>query len=1348
MNTLSSPSSTACPVCTTRRDRRAGRRGARQTSGAACVVPRRNPDASRDAPPAPTGLRLFHLVVVTAVLVLLAPLEAAAQGYTGCLTFVRNLKTTASCIGDPGFDKYFEATKVHWTDGTPYLVVNTGNDLDFFDISIPQNPTPATGSNFWHWGFNFGDSDYDLINYTLCDGCRYGMSNYKLGTFVFDLGTGGEPQFSSTAYMYDPVMIGASAGFTFSHAGSQYIIGTDLTMGSCANGIPVYRMTGVTPGNLTKAGCVPLADAPVGWGIQNGIELAGDYVGLASSTGNMLVFLVAGSGTSLSFTQVDPLLLGGVGRNVGSVADLTLKLALLTKVGQPARLYSLSSTAPPATLLNEHSANANLAALGGGILFAARAYYPGSEALYKIDDFIHSPSPPALSPDFWSDAWSWNQNDCEKPTGAVVSDDGSTLYTTNYSVVKIIDAIPCGVPVQPIANFVIAPATAFPGDGVTVTNTSSGGSRTAIWVTDTSDPSSTLRFGSRTMSSSTTPLAFTVPQNLPASQDYWAHVAVENDDFQCDPVSDPDGCGNQLATKHVVIDRTPLVTGIGYEPTAPLRDDTVAFTASAEGTPSSWTWDVVSPGGHHTTGSGNPMVPTVHLDESDTWSATVTAHYLHSGGTYADSETITLDISSVAAAFTVPSDPINTDPITLDGSSSRSAPDATLSYDWTVTGPTPYTGCPHTELCTIPADTLTAGTYTVRLTLRDTSTGDSSTAPNQYMTVEDGAIYPDFNWSPASPQIGQLVAFNITGVPGDIDQADWDFGDIGCRGFDQLTTCTPMFFPYCMTQSYRFAYSGPKTVSVTVTIDGEQYTSPPHTVTVQATGVCAQPPCTYNTAPTTFSLPFTGSSGTVQVTTDADCTWQAVANAPWLHVTAGSSGTGDGEVSFTADPNPGDARSGTLTVAGHTITVTQPAFVVIDFAWYPAQPERGETVTFTVSPDMEPLSWDFGSADCAGRSRVVDCTSDPAACRTIQWTYPTDGPHDVTLTISSGGRTRTVSVQDQGACAGNCAYALSPATRLLPASAGSTAFDIVTGAGCPWTAASAQDWATITSALSGAGPATVTYHVTANAGAARAGAIAVAGLRHTLQQQDAYPPGDCTQAGPHDDGTFENAYGWSEADTLVERYTPPAYPALYTGVCVAWTRSGGDQALDYDVVFMDDDGAGGGPGTVLGTAPGSAAGVPSWPDAVLVPDDVAGAAPPVTGGSVWVGVAWDDSTDSGFSVAADESPTTPANQGLFRQDGGPWLTIASQHPAYRALFVRPVAGAGPPAAPGRSWSAGPEAAATASATPATLPPPRRRSSATTSTWAPPAPTITPPSCGRARTGCPGAGPRARASATP
>jgi YVTN family beta-propeller protein/VCBS repeat-containing protein len=73
-----------------------------------------------------------------------------------------------------------------------------------------------------------------------------------------------------------------------------------------------------------------------------------------------------------------------------------------------------------------------------------------------------------------------------------------------------------------------------------------------------------------------------------------------------------------------------------------------------------------------------------------------------------------------------------------------------------------------------------------------------------------------------------------------------------------------------------------------------------------------------------FAAP--GGEGSVAVTFAYPGTpWTATSNAPWLTVTNQSSTDGNGTVSYNVAPNAGPTRTGTLTVALHTVTITQGA---------------------------------------------------------------------------------------------------------------------------------------------------------------------------------------------------------------------------------------------------------------------------------------------------------------------------------------------------------------------------------------------------------------------------------------
>ncbi len=105
------------------------------------------------------------------------------------------------------------------------------------------------------------------------------------------------------------------------------------------------------------------------------------------------------------------------------------------------------------------------------------------------------------------------------------------------------------------------------------------------------------------------------------------------------------------------------------------------------------------------------------------------------------------------------------------------------------------------------------------------------------------------------------------------------------------------------------------------------------------------------------------TAGSDSVALTAIGPWGAKPNAAWLHVSAANqSGTGSANVIFSYDANPGATRTGTLTIAGQTLTVTQAG------STYVAAP-----VTALVSSGLDQP---FGVAvDGAGNVYFADCVN-------------------------------------------------------------------------------------------------------------------------------------------------------------------------------------------------------------------------------------------------------------------------------------------------------------------------------------------------------------------------------------
>jgi hypothetical protein len=63
----------------------------------------------------------------------------------------------------------------------------------------------------------------------------------------------------------------------------------------------------------------------------------------------------------------------------------------------------------------------------------------------------------------------------------------------------------------------------------------------------------------------------------------------------------------------------------------------------------------------------------------------------------------------------------------------------------------------------------------------------------------------------------------------------------------------------------------------------------------------------------------------VTVNTATGCAWSAVSNAGWITIVSGAAGAGSGTMSYSVAALPGrmSQRTGTLTVAGKTVTILQ-----------------------------------------------------------------------------------------------------------------------------------------------------------------------------------------------------------------------------------------------------------------------------------------------------------------------------------------------------------------------------------------------------------------------------------------
>ncbi|RLE22656.1 MAG: hypothetical protein DRJ65_13455, partial [Acidobacteria bacterium] len=141
----------------------------------------------KSASPFSSAVRGFSIALLTLLVLSAAvPVGAYCMEYVGSSLF----DTTADgCDAEPSIDRTFYPGIFHW-NGSQYLMHSTGNDLAIWRVDNAANPTPVASS---HWGAsvgNEGDSDHDLLDWSACDDCRYGLATFNLAAVSWDFGTG------------------------------------------------------------------------------------------------------------------------------------------------------------------------------------------------------------------------------------------------------------------------------------------------------------------------------------------------------------------------------------------------------------------------------------------------------------------------------------------------------------------------------------------------------------------------------------------------------------------------------------------------------------------------------------------------------------------------------------------------------------------------------------------------------------------------------------------------------------------------------------------------------------------------------------------------------------------------------------------------------------------------------------------------------------------------------------------------------------------------------------------------------------------------------------------------------
>jgi hypothetical protein len=295
---------------------------------------------------------------------------------------------------------------------------------------------------------------------------------------------------------------------------------------------------------------------------------------------------------------------------------------------------------------------------------------------------------------------------------------------------------------------------------------------------------------------------------------------------------------------------------------------------------------------------------------------------------------------------------------------------------------------------------------------------------------------------------------------------------------------------------------------------------------VVVTQEAAPPPCTYEVTPQQAEFGEQGGTGEIAITTAPGCPWTASSSIPWLEVTGGAQGTGNGTVSYAVASNPApEGREGSIVVAGREVTVDQAPdlalclYSVAPVAFSPCMSFPGPLTSFIDTTGACPWTatagapWIavVGGAGGVGPGEVAFVVGDNydaprSGVVMVRWPAPTDGQN---LQVAQAGCFYAFSLQEMNFAAGGGMGRVDVFQQSDPNTCGGALQDQ-----CVWSAETTDTWITITTSMPRKGDDAVNFVVAANGGPARVGTIVV--RDRTLR---------ILQAGVTVTGLVERAFG-------------------------------------------------------------------------------------------------------------------------------------------------------------------------------------------------------------------------------
>lgn len=267
-------------------------------------------------------------------------------------------------------------------------------------------------------------------------------------------------------------------------------------------------------------------------------------------------------------------------------------------------------------------------------------------------------------------------------------------------------------------------------------------------------------------------------------------------------------------------------------------------------------------------------------------------------------------------------------------------------------------------------------------------------------------------------------------------------------------------------------------------------------VTITQLAQPAAPQCTYVLTPGSADVTSDARDLMVSMAAPDGCAWPLTSDAPWITVADAGSAAGAGVFRLTIAANSGGARTGIVHAGTAALTVNQAAAAatLCNYAINPPSYDAGrgaDAVDVNVTAGVI-CAW---TASTDATWITIASGGIGLSNGTVHLVIaPNDGPARVaTVTIAQ----QPFTVRQQGACT----YAIKPNGYTSGKGPDTITVRVTADDGCPWTATSPVDWASVTAGAAGTGDGQVTISVAPNDGPERTATLTIAGQPFVLTQK-------------------------------------------------------------------------------------------------------------------------------------------------------------------------------------------------------------------------------------------------------